>query len=258
MLDQWAPYRSEDATIQLRIFGFPHAAGNALSYRSWRKHMPPEIDFCPVELPGHGQRFDEMPFTDLGALTTALQVVLRPLMTVPFAFFGHSTGACVAFEAARVLHAADGRSATHLFVSGRAAPGYAIGARPIRSLSDQELAAALIGYGGTPAAVIDRKELMAALVSTLRADLELVESLRLAAGIRLSCPIIVFGGADDTIDSASLQAWNEFTATTFRVRMFPGGHFYFSGTCETLIDEIVDEVRRSKTLFSLRLAGAVA
>lgn len=220
--------------------------------------MSPDIDFCPVELPGHGQRFDEMPFTDLGALTAALQVVLQPLMTVPFAFFGHSTGACLAFEAARVLRAADGRSATHLFVSGRAAPGYATGARPIRSLSDQELMAVLIRHGGTPSVVIERKELIAALLPTLRADLELVESHRPDAGARLSCPIIVFGGADDTLDTASLQAWSEFTAETFRVRMFPGGHFYFFEAGDALIDEIVDEVRRPGILFASRLAGAIA
>ena len=209
--------------------------------------MSPDIDFCPGGVPGHGQRFDEMPFTDLGALTAALQVVLQPLMTVPFAFFGHSTGACLAFEAARVLRAADGRSATHLFVSGRAAPGYATGARPIRSLSDQELMAVLIRYGGTPSVVIERKELMAALLPSLRADLELVENHRPDARARLSCPIIVFGGTDDTLDTASLQAWSEFTAETFRVRMFPGGHFYFFEAGDALIDEIVDEVRRPAT-----------
>jgi medium-chain acyl-[acyl-carrier-protein] hydrolase len=258
VLDKWVPYRSENATVQLRIFGFPHAAGNAFSYRSWRKYLPPDIDFCPVELPGHGQRYDEMPLTDLGSLAAALQIALEPLLTVPFAFFGHSIGACIAFAAARLLRAADGTSAAHLFVSGRAAPGHAIESRPIRSLSDQELMAALVRYGGTPAVVMERKELMAALLPTLRADLTLVESCRPAAGDRLSCPITVFGGADDAIDDAALRAWSEFTDESFRVRMFPGGHFYFSEEVEAVIEEIVDNMRRSGTLFAPRPAGAVA
>jgi medium-chain acyl-[acyl-carrier-protein] hydrolase len=256
VLDQWVPYRSENTTIQLRVIGFPHAAGSASFYRAWRDRMPRDIDFCPVELPGHGQRIDEVPFTDLGALAAALQVVLGPLLTVPFAFFGHSVGACIAFETARVLRGADGRSAMHLFVSGRPAPGHGIGDRPVRSLSDQDLLAMLIKYGSTPAVVMERPELMAAVLPTLRADLALVESHRLPAGPRLSCPITVFGGIDDTIDSTSLQAWSDCTAEIFRVRMFPGGHFYLSGAGEALIGEIVKDLRRPASLPAPRLAGA--
>jgi medium-chain acyl-[acyl-carrier-protein] hydrolase len=256
VLDKWVPYRSESATVQLRVIGFPHAAGNALFYRSWRKHMPHDIDFCPVELPGHGQRMDEMPFTNWERLAAALQVVLEPLLTVPFAFFGHSTGACIAFEAARVLRAADGRAAMHLFVSGRPAPGLVVGDHPVHSLSDQDLVAALIRYGSTPAVVMDRGELMAAILPALRADLALAESVRPAAGARLPCPITVFGGADDAIDDVSLQGWSDLTAATFRVRMFPGGHFYLGEASDALVDEIVKEVRRSQTSLAPRLAGA--
>jgi len=256
VLDKWVPYRNENATVQFRVIGFPHAAGNAFFYRSWRKYTPPDLDFCPVELPGHGQRIDEMPFTDLGALASILQVILAPLLTVPFAFFGHSTGACIAFEAARMLRAADERSATHLFVSGRPAPGHAGAGRSIRSLSDQDLLAVLIRYGGTPAVVMERTELMAAILPALRADLALVESHRLFEGTRLSCPITVFSGADDTIDNASLQAWRDFTAETIRVQMFSGDHFYLSEAGEALIGEMAKEVRRPATLLAPRPTGA--
>jgi medium-chain acyl-[acyl-carrier-protein] hydrolase len=185
-----------------------------------------------------------------------LQAVLEPLLTIPFAFFGHSTGACIAFEAARVLRAIDGRSATHLFVSGRPAPGRAIGHRSIHSLSDQDLMAALVRYGGTPSIVMERADLLAAILSTLRSDLALVESHRPAAGTRLTCPITAFGGVDDTIDSVSLQAWSEFTAASFRVRMYPGGHFYLSEVGRALVDEIVRDLCPAETLQAPRLAGA--
>jgi medium-chain acyl-[acyl-carrier-protein] hydrolase len=239
VLDKWVPYRSETAAVQRRIFGFPHAGGSAAFYRSWREHAPAGIDFCPVELPGHGGRMDEMPFANLAALVINLQAVLQPLMTVPFAFFGHSTGACIALEAARMLRAADGRPAAHLFVSGRPAPGSATGERSLHSLSDDELLAVVIGHGGTPAAVMERAELMAAILRTLRADLALAESGRLAAGGRLSCPITVFGGLDDSIDGAALQAWSDLTTGVFRLVMFPGGHFYLAEADEALMGEIV-------------------
>jgi medium-chain acyl-[acyl-carrier-protein] hydrolase len=256
VLDKWVPFRSENAEVQWRVFGFPHAGGNALFYRAWRKHMPPDIDFCPVELPGHGHRLDEVPFANWGALVTSLQAVLAPLLTVPFAFFGHSTGACIAFAAAQALRAAGSRPAVHLFVSGRPAPGRAVQEHRIRSFSDEDLLTALIRYGGTPAAVMEQTELIAAILPAVRADLALSQTLRPPAGARLSCPITVFGGADDTIDSPALQAWSDLTADAFRIRMFPGGHFYLSGAGEALVDEIVRELRHPAAVLAPRPSGA--
>jgi medium-chain acyl-[acyl-carrier-protein] hydrolase len=255
VLDKWVPYRSEKAAVDWRVFGFPHAGGSAVFYRSWRDHAPAGIDFCPIELPGHGGRMDEMPFTNLAALMINLQAVLQPLLTVPFAFFGHSTGACLALEAARMLRAADARSAAHLFVSARAAPGHAIGERSSQSLSDDELVAVMIRHGGTPAIVMERDELMAAVLPTLRADLALAESRRLAAGARLPCPITVFGGAHDAIDRAALRAWSDFTTGAFRVRMFPGGHFYLAEAGEALVGEIVEALRQPESSPARQSAG---
>jgi medium-chain acyl-[acyl-carrier-protein] hydrolase len=254
-LDRWIPDRSESAAVRARVFGFPHAAGNTLFYRAWRKHFPPDIDFCPVELPGHGQRVDEAPFENLDALVANLHAVLQPLLAVPFAFFGHSTGACVALAAAQMLRAADGHRAVHLFVSARPGPG-AVAERSIESFSDQDLLALLDRYGGTPAAVLGRMELVQAVLASLRADLALAHSHHFAAGVPVSCPITVFGGADDTIEIALLQSWRNFTTAAFRVRMFPGGHFYFADASGLLADEIGNELRRAVASLAPQLDGA--
>ena len=122
-LERWVPFRDDSAAVRCRLFAFPHAGGNAAFYRPLRRFMPPEIDFCPVELPGRAARLDEMPCTAMSALMQRLQQALPPLMAVPFGFFGHSVGAGIAYEAARQLRSPDGRSAMHLFVSGRGGPG---------------------------------------------------------------------------------------------------------------------------------------
>jgi surfactin synthase thioesterase subunit len=116
--------------------------------------------------------------------------------------------------------------------------------------------AALVRDGGTPCIVMERADLLAAILSTLRSDLVLVESHRPAAGTRLTCPITAFGGVDDTIDGVSFQAWSEFAAASFRVRMFPGGHFYLSEVGRAFVDEIVRELCSAETLQAPRLAGA--
>jgi medium-chain acyl-[acyl-carrier-protein] hydrolase len=247
-LDRWVPFRNEGAVVRRRVFCFPHAGGTAAFYRPLRSCMPPEIDFCPVELPGRAARFGEAPLSTMRALFEQLTDVLKPLMAVPFAFFGHSVGSCIAYEAARQLRSADQRSAVHLFVSGRGSPPAASADhRPARPRSDQELLAILDEFGGTPVAVMQCPELVAALLPALRADLELVEGYGIDPGDRIGCPISAFGGADDLARSGSLQSWGSLTRGQFRTRVFPGGHFYFSAAPAALAREIIQDLFACET-----------
>ncbi len=255
-LDKWVPFRNEGAVVRRRLFSFPHAAGNAAFYRPLRRFMPPELDFCPVELPGRAGRLDDPPFTSMSALMERLSRALQPLMGVPFGFFGHSVGACVAYEAARQLRSVDGRTAVHLFVSGRGRPNCACAdPRPARPRSDHDLLAILDRFGGTPAAIMQRPELIAALLPALRADLALVEGYAIDPGDRIACPITAFGGADDVSHSASLQSWRDLTRGEFRTRIFPGGHFYVSPAAEALAEEIIRDLHASA---GMPAAGATA
>jgi medium-chain acyl-[acyl-carrier-protein] hydrolase len=245
-LDRWVPSRNEGAAVRCRLFCFPHAGGNAAFYRPLRRFMPPEIDLCPVELPGRAARLGEPPFTSISALMERLYHALQPLMVVPFGFFGHSVGACMAYEAARQLRSTDGRTARHLFVSGRGSPSPASAdPAPARRRSDHELLTILDRFGGTPAAIMQHPELIAALLPALRADLALAEGYAVDPGDHIDCPISAFGGADDTSHSSSLQSWRDFTRGRFRTRIFPGGHFYVSTAAEVLAKEIVRDLHAS-------------
>ena len=242
-LDKWVPFRTEGTAVRCRVFCFPHAGGSAAFYRPLRGFMPPEIDFCPVELPGRAARFAEAPLGAMSALIEQLTDALKPLMGVPFAFFGHSVGSCVAYEAARQLRSADRSGAVHLFVSGRGRPEFAsTDHRPARPRSDRELLAILDEFGGTPAAVMQCPELVAALLPALRADLALVEGYAIDPGDYIACPISAFGGAEDLARSGSLQSWRSLTRGKFRTCVFPGGHFYFSAAPAALARELIQDL----------------
>src|SRR5215469_4622474 len=245
-LDRWVPFWNEGAVVRCRIFCFPHAAGNAAFYRPLRRFMPPEVDLCPLELPGRAARLDELPLTSMSALMEQLHHAIQPLIAVPFGFFGHSVGACMAFEAARQLRSVDGRIAVHLFVSGRGSPKLAPADAPqARPPSDQDLLAILGRFGGTPAAVMQRPELIAALLPTLRADLALVAGYAVDPGDRVACPITAFAGANDVAHPGSLQSWRGVTRGKFRTCIFPGGHFYFSPAAAALAKEIIHDLDAS-------------
>jgi medium-chain acyl-[acyl-carrier-protein] hydrolase len=208
--------------------------------------MPPEIDLCPVELPGRAARLNERPLNLMSVLMEQLYHVLQPLMVVPFAFFGHSVGAWMAYEATRQLRAADGRTAVHLFVSGRGSPKRATGGvAEAHPRSDDDLLSILRHFGGTPAAIMQRSELIAALLPALRADLVLAEEYGVDPGYRIACPIGAFGGIDDVFQSASLQSWADFTRGKFRTCVFPGGHFYLLPPSAAVAAEIAKDLRAS-------------
>jgi medium-chain acyl-[acyl-carrier-protein] hydrolase len=248
-LDRWVPFRNESAGVRCRIFIFPHAGGNAAFYRPLRRMVPSEMDLCPIELPGRAARLEEAPITLMGALMDKISRVLLPLMDVPFGIFGHSVGAWTAFEAARRLRSADGQTARHLFVSGQGSPSRVCTNPPSsRARSRGELLAILHRLGGTPAAVMQRQELIAALLPALQADLALADQYAVDPADRLACPITAFGGADDVSRSGPLESWGGHTRGKFRTCIFPGGHFYFSPAAEALVTEIVHDLRTSSSL----------
>ena len=219
--------------------------GKCRALPTFARPTPPEVDFCPIELPGRAARLDEPPFTSMSLLMEQLHDALQPLMAVPFGFFGHSVGAWMAYEAARQLRSVDGRRCAHLFVSGRGSPkGVAADLALARPRSDDELLAILRGFGGTPAAIMQRPELVAVLLPALRADLALVDGYRpsIRGSYRLSDHRI--WRCRRPLSSWLLQSWRDFTSGNFRTRIFPGGHFYFR-LQPGCLPEIVEDLHAS-------------
>src|SRR5579863_10285259 len=101
----WFPSLEAASSAGLRLFCFPFAGGGASFFRGWRAVLGPGIQVAAAALPGREARSAEAPIDSFDALVDALAAALRPhLSGRPFAFFGHSMGAPLAFELARRLH----------------------------------------------------------------------------------------------------------------------------------------------------------
>jgi medium-chain acyl-[acyl-carrier-protein] hydrolase len=212
----------------LRLFCIPYAGVGASAYHRWRGAFAPDIEVLALQAPGRESRLREAALTRIEPLLTAAAAAIRPYLDVPFAVFGHSLGALVAFELVRLLRASEGREPVHLFVSGRRAPHLPPRHPPIADLPDPEFIVELgRRYGGIPAAVMSEPELLALLLPGLKADMGLFEAYRYELREPLGCPISAFGGALDAESSpADLEQWREQTTGAFSVRTFQGGHFF--------------------------------
>jgi medium-chain acyl-[acyl-carrier-protein] hydrolase len=225
--DRWLFPARPNSAAKLRLFCFPHAGGSARAFASWPARLGQEIEVLGVQLPGREERLGEPPFTRLQPLVEALVPVLMPYLDRPFALFGHSLGALVAFETARALRYRGQPQPTHLFVSGRAAPTILRTGAGTHTLSDADFRARLRDLKGTPAEVLASEELMGALLPMLRADFAVSETYVYPGGDLLDCPMSIYGGHEDaTLCSQELDAWRHMTTGSVTLRLFPGDHFY--------------------------------
>jgi medium-chain acyl-[acyl-carrier-protein] hydrolase len=238
----WLRFHRDDARACVRLFCFPFAGGGASLYRNWASVLPPNIAVCPLQLPGREERMREPPFTQVEPLCQAVLTAIDPLLDRPVALFGHSMGAIIAYELARALQR-HGRSPLHLFVSGQRAPHLPLG-RPVSyNLPLEAFRHRLRELNGTPEAVLQNPEMMDLLLPLLRADFELSETYRREAHAPLTCPVTAFGGIEDVeISRPDIQAWRAATVGDFRVRLFPGDHFFLQAAARDVMREIADQL----------------
>jgi medium-chain acyl-[acyl-carrier-protein] hydrolase len=203
--------------------------------------LPKEIAICPVQLPGRENRLQEKPFSDLPSLLEALLPALLPYLDMPYAFFGHSMGALVGFELARVLASRGSPiQPTHLFLSGRSAPQWPDSDPPSSQLPEPEFIEKLRTLNGTPEAVLENQELLCLLLPLLRADFALCETYCYLPTVPLYCPLTVFGGlSDKDVPRESLNAWREVVSGPFKLRLFPGDHFFLLKEQASLLHVLV-------------------
>jgi surfactin synthase thioesterase subunit len=164
--------------------------------------------------------------------------ILEPLMDRPFAVFGHSLGAVVAGEFARVLQT-QGRPVAHLFVSSRPAPRGA--EQQLHQLPhDDFIAAVNARYQGIPEEILAHPDVLELLLPSLRADIEALETFRLDHDRpKIACPTTVYGGEfDKSISRADLESWGEETAEPCRIRVFPGDHFYLNVGLDAMLGDL--------------------
>jgi medium-chain acyl-[acyl-carrier-protein] hydrolase len=231
-------------TGTVRLLVFPFAGGSAGALRAWGGRLGPRVEPVPVLLPGRDSLFAE---PSLVSHDEALEYVRRtvlPSVAEPFALYGHSMGARLAFEAARELRRLDGPAPLRLFVSGAPAPRF--GPPPATGhLSDEAFVERLRQLAGTPEEVLANEELLAALLPRVRADFALAESYRYTPGEPLACPISVWGGTADVYPRERLEAWREETTGDFALTMLRAGHFFDGRALGDLLSGLRRDLERA-------------
>ena len=223
-----------------RLFCFPFAGGGAAAFRGWSRRLPPDVEVLSVQLPGRESRIREKPLDDIADIVAAARPAILAASDLPYAIFGHSMGALVAFELVLSLEQDPGRGPEHLFVSARRSPEEPDVIPPVHALPDAEFMDKLQGrYGAIPEEVRKEPELLELLLPPLRADIRAIETYKRTSNRKVRCPIHVFGGSEDFHPKPSqLPGWQAVAEREIRVRLFPGNHFYLNAQEEALVADM--------------------
>jgi surfactin synthase thioesterase subunit len=244
----WLESLSSVQRQSLRVFCFPYAGGNAQVFRKWQRYFPSDIDVCLVHLPGRGNRIGETPFTRLLLLVDALANLFAREAQQPFVLFGHSLGALISFELTRELRRRRLALPLGLILSGRGAPSVPGLESPTFNLPHDEFIAKIRGLNGTPKELLDDPETRDFFLPTLRADFEMVDTYEYHPEEKLSTPITVYGGIqDEEVRIESLRAWEELTSGSWRLRMFPGDHFFIHNAGTNFLELFRSDVLKHLT-----------
>lgn len=206
----------------------PHAGGGAAAYRGWRARLPADVELVLLHLPGREARLAEPPLGGMDELVAHLASEMASHAQAPYAIFGHSFGALVAYELARRLPQQGAAPPARLFVSAHRPPGAPDPRGALHTWPPERLVEELVRLGGTPREVLEHPELVALLLPAFRADLSAVATWRPAPEPRLACGITAFGGTHDPLaGELELRGWRALAADDdFRLQLFDGGHFY--------------------------------
>jgi medium-chain acyl-[acyl-carrier-protein] hydrolase len=242
--DPWLQQPQRRPGARLRLLMIPHAGSGASAFRGWAEALPPEIEGCPVQLPGRENRMREPAFDRLPPLVEALAAALERWRDLPYAVLGHSNGALIGFELARHARRTGTPGPVHLFASGRRAPHLPPRQRNVHLLPQAELVEELVALGGMPPQVLEHPELLDLFVPVLRADMALTETREHRDEPPLDTPITALTGTEDakvSLDEA--EAWGLHTRGGFRLHTFPGDHFYLFSSRERVLPVLSEGLR---------------
>jgi len=216
---------------------FPHAGGSAVGYRKFATALAAGGDTYIVQYPQRADRLtDPAPHT-VHDLARGLFVAAPWRRVAPLRLFGHSMGAVVAFEFARIAESR-GVAVQRLWASAAPAPS-AAASMPELPTTHDELLLDVADLGGTDADLLADPEFAELLVTAIRSDSQAINRYSCDSDVRIRADISALGAdGDPRVSAANLELWGDHTAGAFDLSWYDGGHFYLDNHIDAVIARV--------------------
>lgn len=217
------------ASAESTLFCIPHAGGSAAYYTDFRAHVPGHIRLQPLELAGRGRRCREPAATSMEAMAQDLWTTVSPVaQRAPYALFGHSMGALLAFLCAVRAFESGARLPEALFLSACPPPGDwcvpLVDGRP--AITRDEVWRHAVALGGIPEDIVRSPDFRQYLEPILHADFTAMRTWSPRDLPTIPVPIVVLLGNQDRVTSEKARNWDRLTSGGVEIHSFDGGHFF--------------------------------
>ena len=217
----WLHPADADPDAAARLILLHHAGGSATSYGPWLSLFPTDVAVQAVQLPGRHERRNEPPYTMLAPLVEALVAELEAeLDDRPYALFGHSMGAMLAYRLANRLHPS-----------------------PV-----------VVGLSGwLPSDGRSRTPLSSDASAALEADLAVCTDFR-DDGAPVDGPAVAYAGREDALAPPEDMAatWKDRCGRFHGVKTFPGDHFFLHEHAAAIANDLTQLIRREVPAWNCR------
>lgn len=213
---------NQDNKPNCRIVCFPHAGGSASFFRKWNEFFV-GAELCAIKYPGRAERINDPLTTNLTTLSYELAQDIMNLTDLPIFLFGHSMGALVAFEVAKVLEK-NNVYIECLFASGSKNGNLIESSSEYIEESDQDISNELVKMGGTNVEMVNDPLFKELVLPAIKADSKMFHSYKRNDNSKLNCQIVTIYGKDDVY--ADIRPWESLTNDSYKEYIVSGGHFY--------------------------------
>lgn len=125
---------------KLRLLCLPPSAASAMMYLKWQSYFPEHVEIVPIELPGKGTKFREIPAESIDELTMRLKgEVMEKAGDEAYAIFGFCSGTILAFDLWQKLHKDGFRDPEYFIGASSRDPSAQINTPSALELSDETI-----------------------------------------------------------------------------------------------------------------------
>ncbi|HEX8460188.1 MAG TPA: alpha/beta fold hydrolase [Segetibacter sp.] len=212
--------------MNVTLFCLPFAGGSKYSLYFLKKVLPGSISCHFLDYPGRGTRIKENFAENIFDLVNDLYLQIEPRLQTPYALYGHSMGAKVAYLLALKIRQEKKASPLHLFVSGTDAPSVPPKRAPRHLLDKDEFISSVKELGGFPEELLQSPELLSYFEPILRADFKLSETYQYNSVAPLAIPLTVMVGDEEDMEEQDILEWQKESLLPIQLHKLPGDHFF--------------------------------
>lgn len=211
-----------------RIYCFPYAGGSSFAFRNLSKYLSYMSDVIVLDYPGHGIRFGEKFAENMEELTKEIanQVFIDMDQSSSEAciFLGHSMGALVAYETAKIIE--NTIKIDKLILCGSLPPNFE---KYNYNLNNKdEVFNKIFMLGGIPSEIRDEPELYNIFSEIIYHDIKILNTFHLEKEDNIiNIPLSIYYGEDDSYcDRINMREWVNKTNKNCTIHSMPGDHFF--------------------------------